>query len=200
MHKQDLRVQKTIRQIDQALLSTLKKTPFERITVDMLCREAMINRSTFYRYYEDKFDMLNNFMNRTLNDFRSAVRVDFVLATAADVIGTFYQDLFGDLMEHIRANRDIYLTLAGGSISRNIWYEMTEIIRESIYRELQKSDSITEQNEKYMSLYSRLFSEDVMSIVLWWFEYFEDLSIEDVKNVMNSNIREGYFKAFKSYL
>lgn len=43
----DLRVVKTLRQIDHSLLECLADTPFEKITVEQLCRGALINRSTF---------------------------------------------------------------------------------------------------------------------------------------------------------
>lgn len=51
MPQTDLRVVKTLKQIDTALLSCLADTPFEKITVEQLCRAALINRSTFYKYY-----------------------------------------------------------------------------------------------------------------------------------------------------
>ena len=48
MSKTDPRIIKTLRHIDEALLECLKEHEFRKITVDMLCRKALINRSTFY--------------------------------------------------------------------------------------------------------------------------------------------------------
>lgn len=47
MPQTDLRVVKTLKQIDQALLESLSEMPFEKIIVDQLCQTAIINRSTF---------------------------------------------------------------------------------------------------------------------------------------------------------
>ena len=47
MPQTDLRVVKTLKQIDQALLESLSEMPFEKINVDQLCQTAIINRSTF---------------------------------------------------------------------------------------------------------------------------------------------------------
>ena len=200
MHKQDLRVTKTIRQIDHSLISCLQKSSFDRITVDMLCKEALINRSTFYRYYEDKYDLLNNYMNRLFTEFRSFVKVDFVLASAVNVDDQVYQSNFTDLLDHLHSRKDTYLTLARGFIGHDVWNEMSEIIQENIFRKLQASEHVSEKNEKYIRLYSRLFSTDLMSIVLWWFEHDDEVSAEDVKHLMTSNIRDGSFRAFKEYL
>ena len=36
----------------------LEETPFEKITLTQLCDASMVPRSTFYRYFEDKYDLL----------------------------------------------------------------------------------------------------------------------------------------------
>lgn len=200
MNKSDLRVQKTIRQIDQSLLSALKDTAFDRITVEMLCRKAMINRSTFYRYYEDKYDLLKSYTDRVLAEFRECVNVDFVLATAVNVNDPVYQANFSALLTHIYSSRDIYLTLTNGSIDRDIWEEMAGIVEESIVRAIQDSGPVAKKNDKYVRLYARLFSSNMMSIVLWWLEYGDELTIDDIILLMTSNMKDGLFKTFKGYL
>ena len=37
----------------------LRKTPFSKITVDDICESAGIGRRSFYRYFKDKYDLLN---------------------------------------------------------------------------------------------------------------------------------------------
>ncbi len=66
MNKTDLRMVKALAvkalaQIDRALLECLEQTPLQKLTVDQLCQQAMINRSTFYKYYQDKYDLMDQF-------------------------------------------------------------------------------------------------------------------------------------------
>ena len=42
----------------KSLFDLLTEKPFEKITLTELCDRAMIPRSTFYRYFEDKHDLL----------------------------------------------------------------------------------------------------------------------------------------------
>lgn len=44
--------------LQRSLFQLLTVTPFEKITLTQLCDDAMIPRSTFYRYFEDKHDLL----------------------------------------------------------------------------------------------------------------------------------------------
>lgn len=45
--------------LSNALFSLLTSSPFEKITLTQICETAMIPRSTFYRYFEDKYDLLD---------------------------------------------------------------------------------------------------------------------------------------------
>lgn len=49
----------TVRLIREALLRLLEQEDFERITVSAICEEAEINRSTFYRYFDNQFQLLD---------------------------------------------------------------------------------------------------------------------------------------------
>lgn len=56
--KEDLRVEKTLKALQEAFLKLLKRRSFGRITVNVLCDEAQISRSTFYTHFKDKYDLL----------------------------------------------------------------------------------------------------------------------------------------------
>lgn len=45
--------------IKKALITLLKNYKFNLITINQIIKEAEITRSTFYRYYEDKYYLLN---------------------------------------------------------------------------------------------------------------------------------------------
>lgn len=57
--KENRRFQETEIRMENAMLSLLKHTEFEKITVKKICEEAKINRSTFYAHFEDIYDMLD---------------------------------------------------------------------------------------------------------------------------------------------
>ena len=47
----DLRVQKSIKAVKQALKTLIMKKPYNKIRVDEITKEAMINRQTFYSHF-----------------------------------------------------------------------------------------------------------------------------------------------------
>lgn len=51
---EDLRVTKTRQNIQMTFIRLLEQCRFQDITIKQLIQECQINRSTFYRNYEDK--------------------------------------------------------------------------------------------------------------------------------------------------
>ena len=62
-YKEDLRIQKTRRELRQAMVKLLEEMPIEKISVTEICDQALVNRMTFYKYYEDKYTLLNDLFN-----------------------------------------------------------------------------------------------------------------------------------------
>ena len=55
MKKQDLRIMKTKKALYQSLIQLMKEKTFEEIRVSDICELALINRSTFYAHFDDKY-------------------------------------------------------------------------------------------------------------------------------------------------
>ena len=53
----DIRVEKTKKSITNAFLELRSQKPIEKITVKELCAKAMVNKSTFYSYYADIYEL-----------------------------------------------------------------------------------------------------------------------------------------------
>ncbi len=60
---EDLRVHRTRKSLEQALIEGTVEKGFEALTVRDITRRAMVNRSTFYRHYLDKYDLLEQHLN-----------------------------------------------------------------------------------------------------------------------------------------
>lgn len=56
--KEKISARRTYLLLSQALFTLLETTPFEKITLTQLCEYSLVPRSTFYRYFEDKYDLL----------------------------------------------------------------------------------------------------------------------------------------------
>lgn len=62
--------------MDRALLALLEKKDFAYITVSEICRQAGVNRSTFYLHYETIGDLLEETTRYLLDEFTSYFSAD----------------------------------------------------------------------------------------------------------------------------
>lgn len=67
--KMDLRILKTKNTLYQTLENLMRNKTFEEIKVSDICSEALINRSTFYSHYNDKYELLVDFINVLKEEF-----------------------------------------------------------------------------------------------------------------------------------
>lgn len=72
--KNDSRSQYTLAMIRKSFLSLLKQKPIEKIKVKEICDLANINRATFYRYYNNQYELLSSIEEELLADFADSAK------------------------------------------------------------------------------------------------------------------------------
>lgn len=80
--KEDLRVAKTYKALQNAIVTLLKRRKFEQLTINDLCEEALISRAAFYMHFKDKYDLLKSWLDSLLKEFNSAHIEDFICRLA----------------------------------------------------------------------------------------------------------------------
>lgn len=61
----------TKKMISDAMFNLLKKKPLEKINVQLILDECKISRSTFYRHFSDKYELMNWFFQHRSSELRS---------------------------------------------------------------------------------------------------------------------------------
>lgn len=90
----DLRVLRTRASIERALLVLLRTTTLDKITVGELCEVAYVNKGTFYRHFQDKYDLAASTARELLDEFGELVskRIDEQVGTGSASGGTSDED------------------------------------------------------------------------------------------------------------
>ena len=65
--KRTLQFERTHRDIEFAFVRLAGEKPFEKITVQNILEEAMINRSTFYQHFKDKYEIAEKLQEDTMS-------------------------------------------------------------------------------------------------------------------------------------
>jgi AcrR family transcriptional regulator len=73
---EDVRVQRSRTLIQQALFDLIVEKDYAAVTVRDIALRAKVNRSTFYRHYLDKADLLAHYLDQLQKDVAQAAEAD----------------------------------------------------------------------------------------------------------------------------
>lgn len=93
---EDLRVTKTIRDIQTGFIQVLQTKSFEKITVNDICNASLVGRSTFYHHYQDKFDLLEQMNQSQANKFNLLLSKRMEKLDQDEFLIDLYNDLARD--------------------------------------------------------------------------------------------------------
>lgn len=102
------------------LISLLQKKPIYQISVTELCNAAELNRSTFYKYYENVRDILIELEKETLQKGKQCMQ-EIAMGEEDFYITPLYR-----LLCDIQNNREIYQLLMNNSVDDSFLSDMMQ--------------------------------------------------------------------------
>lgn len=87
----------TKRMLLDAFYELMHEREFDDITVQMILDRSHLSRGTFYRYYTDKYDLMNSFYR---------IHVDDMLQQVGKTIDI--SDAFEQVFQHLQSNKNYY--------------------------------------------------------------------------------------------
>lgn len=106
--REDLRIRKTKKALTAAFIELLSEKPFEQMTVNELCSKADIRRTTFYKYYKDKFDYLSHFVASLRKEFDNIIWKNSKPMSTTDYYVEYAKHLINFCCEHESLVYNIY--------------------------------------------------------------------------------------------
>lgn len=175
--KEDLRVQRTRKLLQQALIELTVEMGFAVVKVRDITKRAMVNRSTFYRHYLDKYDLLNQYMD----DVQAQVSESALLAEkAAQTSPETVPSGLLVLVKHVQQYADFYRAMLGQH-GDQLFIQRFRQMSEKRYRFL-LAQHTPASNAKAPPIAMKLnyISYAGISAFLWWLENDQPRSPEQL--------------------
>ena len=106
--KEDLRIRKTKANLYRALLQLMEEKTFEDIKVIDICKISMINRSTFYDHFNDKYELLASLIEDMKNELVEHLNVE----KEVNSIKEYYLELIKLLLDYFYKDINTYSSIA----------------------------------------------------------------------------------------
>lgn len=156
-------------------MNLLKEKSFDDIRISDICNGAMIHRTTFYKHFEDKYNLLSYALKNIINGFEIK-SLDFYNNT---VSRKFYINLFKSFLQHIENNRKIYLVGLRNLKSDFLINNFKRIIVTSIKYRLEDNNKHGANFTIPIPVLAELYYATMIGLGIWWLQNDADISIDE---------------------
>ena len=101
--KNNQRYRNSEKRMQDALMKLMENRELERVTVMDVCREAHVNRTTFYAHYADIYDLMSQVEQLIRQELYEEFRTQGI-----GMQNVFHHDYLIYFLHHIAANRNFY--------------------------------------------------------------------------------------------
>lgn len=184
--KIDKRVQKTKHAIYIAFVELLNEKDVNQITITDIAKKANINRKTFYNYYTDTYEVMEEIQNLVVGAFiKNIGTVEFT--NMAD----FLPEIFVKFTETVNHDLEFYNLLFNTNNRSYFIVKIVDILREHVQKRLEETEQLDLRRFKVAV---DLYIPGIISIYMNWFTNSYDYSIEELSSLLTDFILNGIQK------
>ncbi|WP_028976647.1 TetR/AcrR family transcriptional regulator [Sporolactobacillus terrae] len=171
--KNNRRTQYTLQVIKEAFLRLLNTNELSKITVTQICREADVNRGTFYLHFDDPLDLFHKIEAEFVDQIRPVLAI-----RPQEQIHDWLKRLTLIFKDNEVVSRMILANYRDGIMVSELFSE----VREQAIEEFK--EDFHEQNPHILKYYFSYFVNGSISAILSWFADEEDQSIEGITKAL----------------
>lgn len=165
--KTDLRVRRTKKMIINAFIRLVEKKGFEQVTIQDIADEAMINRTTFYAHFKDKYELYEKLFDSAIETFTSILSTEELLSGNRIELKKI-EILMTNIYVNIQKNRGFYLTIMDGAAIEILRQKLAAILEEQ-YAHIFQRLKITENDiEVPIDFIIEYMTSIFIGTLHWW--------------------------------
>ncbi len=185
MEKTDLRIIKTNKILFDALLTLMKEKNFEKIKISDICEVALINRSTFYAHYEDKYDLLIALIEELKNTFLNELKENEYNSISKE----YFMNLLKILIEHTDQNRSIYTSILSNNKNGLFLDFIMDVANRDIANRLKNNKDIINSNIPIDTI-TKFYLGGIINLGLDWILNKDKYTKEELLSYLDKLIPE----------
>ncbi|WP_376797325.1 TetR/AcrR family transcriptional regulator [Thermogemmatispora sp.] len=166
--KEDLRVRRTRMALREALIALIEERGFEAITVGDIAERAMVNRTTFYLHYQDKYDLVAGIFREAIEELSQSLGLPQEGPGRVDP--EHPPQMWVSLFEHFAIHARMYRALLGRRGSPWFLAKVSEYIADLAHRRLQASGQPSYRYRMPAEVAIVAISNAFIGMLVWWLE------------------------------
>ena len=153
---EDLRIIKTKKNLYDSLMKLMSVKEFEDIKVSDICSLALINRSTFYAHFNDKYELLNSF----IYDLKKDLQEQISNSEKIDNLKNYYINMITVFLDHIDKNIKIYSMI----VKNNSNSIVMDMISNTLFEDIDKNLKLVKKSDIPSSFVSDFYTGAILNV------------------------------------
>lgn len=175
---EDLRVRRSRKMMQDALITlTVEKKGFTTVTVNDITERAMVNRSTFYRHYTDKCDMVCQYMESVYELSSTGDKVPVSLDSDGTQ-GTVPSGLL-NLLKHLQEFAEFYRIMLSADGDPGFAEQFRQNLEKRFWV-LGNQGQTKAKNSIPLDMRVQFLAHAVFGAIVWWLENDQLCSVEQL--------------------
>ncbi|MDO4285698.1 MAG: TetR/AcrR family transcriptional regulator C-terminal domain-containing protein [Eubacteriales bacterium] len=184
----DLRVQKTYLALSTTMLDMMQEMPFEKIRVNDLCDRAMLRKSTFYKHFADKYELLTFMVREAIRRFDAQIPQNVSASTPAD----YYARLVSLVFDFMRENERLLLKTSHSDSLLQILNILADEITPDLACKLAQDERQGYHLTASPDVMAAFCSGAVVSCIRSWLQHGRPIEEEALKSQITSLLHSIY--------
>jgi len=165
MNENDLRVKRTRKSLQQALIKLVIEKGYDRVSIRDLTKEAEVGYKTFFRHHDSKESLLQATLNTLIQEFQE------VTPPPTDSF-EWKTNLYGVLL-FAETQKPLMLALLNSPMAEQLLEPLIEMTQRN-------SQSFIHNYDVPEKLTHYYIASSMMTLVKWWLEKGTNISLEEM--------------------
>lgn len=174
--KDNQRVKITKKIIRETLVDMIGEMSINKITVSSLCKRAEINRSTFYNYYDDIYDLLKKIEDEIFTEIKEDVEKH-------ELDGSRSFTDAQHMLEKIKENKKLYCILAENYNDKEFFNKIKDIGKTICINKWKHMNP--KLDHKYLEALYIVYSNGHFNLMMEWLNGNLDITEKDIIDLEN---------------
>lgn len=178
--------QQTRQNIINSTIMIAEAKGLEKVTVSDVIKKANINRSTFYRYFEDKFALINFIESNILNEIKEKYNI-FNNCSIEELKDGKPQDIFiCSFLNIIENNHELLSFLLSEKGDFEFNFQLVHFFESIIRKSLDKNpENFDDKRKKIFAFYCAV---EAIGLISFWVHNFNEYSKDYIYNFINKDM------------
>lgn len=188
MNRSELNRIRTIEDICKTFMLLYDNAGIDKVSIQKLCEQCGISRTIFYKYFDDKYDVLDSIERNLLQNLsdlnRDLPQTQLETYTPGTPFPVFYETA-----KYVQQNEHYFKPLLGPHGDPQFIFRWKKQIRKDVYSKF-KHDNIHTGD---LNLITELFAAAIIGLYTYWFFENPSLTAQEISEMAGYHLCSAFY-------